>query len=142
MIETKTKQNPKLLTQILNWDLGEITNFVIVENPDIPAEKIIEAAEEYKYFVYLKILTGESLTIPTKLVDFIWHAHILHTKQYFQFCETIAGQYIHHTPELYDEKNYKDSVKNISDLSKQIFGNIVFDISKQTYTPKVYFTSI
>lgn len=141
MTKNLHKLDNQLLEQILNWDLKEITNFVIIENPDIPSEQIIQATKEYKYFVYLKIITGQNLIIPTKLVDFIWHAHILHTKEYFQFCETIAGYYIHHTPELYNENKYQNAVKNISNLSKQIFGNIVFDFSKQSHTPKVYFTS-
>jgi len=139
MIEIKTKQNPKLLTQILNWDLGEITNFAILENPSIPSEKILQATKEYKYYMYLVMITDESLTIPTAVVDAIWHAHILHTKDYINFCETLAGHYIHHTPRAYDETEHQLNNEDMSILSKEVFGNIVFDFSKQNLVKTINF---
>lgn len=40
---------------------------------------------------------GRALT-PSLLVDWGWHAFILHTSDYMEFCERIAGGYIHHCP--------------------------------------------
>ncbi|MET7945892.1 hypothetical protein [Micromonospora sp. NPDC005324] len=36
---------------------------------------------------------------PSALVDIGWHAFILHTQDYAQFCHRIAGRFIHHEPE-------------------------------------------
>jgi hypothetical protein len=35
---------------------------------------------------------------PSKKVDAAWHAFILHTRQYTDWCEKRYGQYIHHVP--------------------------------------------
>jgi hypothetical protein len=40
---------------------------------------------------------GTSIT-PSVMVDLGWHNFILHTKNYFKFCEALAGGYIHHNP--------------------------------------------
>ena len=36
---------------------------------------------------------------PSKAVDHGWHAFILHTREYADFCGRIAGHFIHHAPE-------------------------------------------
>lgn len=35
---------------------------------------------------------------PAKLVDIGWHTFILHTKDYREFCDRIAGRFIDHVP--------------------------------------------
>lgn len=40
---------------------------------------------------------GQSLA-PSKLVDYGWHAFILHTVDYAEFCQRVAGRFVHHVP--------------------------------------------
>lgn len=35
----------------------------------------------------------------TDLVDIGWHTFLLHTRDYAEFCDRIAGRFIHHEPE-------------------------------------------
>ena len=39
-------------------------------------------------------LTGE----PSEMIDKAWHAHILNTPMYFDFCDLNFGHYLHHMP--------------------------------------------
>lgn len=36
---------------------------------------------------------------PSRAVDHGWHAFILHTREYAEFCARVAGHFIHHAPE-------------------------------------------
>ncbi len=36
---------------------------------------------------------------PSELVDIDWHVFILHTREYAEFCERVAGYFIHHVPD-------------------------------------------
>lgn len=36
---------------------------------------------------------------PSETVDIGWHTFILHTREYADFCDRIAGGFIHHVPE-------------------------------------------
>ncbi|MCT4357174.1 hypothetical protein M5362_29080 [Streptomyces sp. Je 1-79] len=40
---------------------------------------------------------GQSL-VPSELVDIGWHTWILHTVDYAEFCQRVAGRFIHHIP--------------------------------------------
>ena len=35
---------------------------------------------------------------PSKTVDIGWHTFVLHTREYAEFCDRIAGRFIHHVP--------------------------------------------
>jgi hypothetical protein len=35
---------------------------------------------------------------PSPLIDIGWHAFILYTREYHEFCDNVAGHYIHHSP--------------------------------------------
>ncbi|MFC3450903.1 glycine-rich domain-containing protein [Amycolatopsis speibonae] len=41
--------------------------------------------------------TGARLA-PSDLVDIGWHTFILHTRDYAEFCDRIAGRFLHHVP--------------------------------------------
>lgn len=62
------------------------------------------AAREYSHFLYLvywnKRLEKDTMVVPTKLADTLWHAHILHTRAYTDMCREIFGFYLHHNPGL------------------------------------------
>ncbi|MFF7161708.1 glycine-rich domain-containing protein [Streptomyces sp. NPDC008086] len=40
---------------------------------------------------------GQSLS-PSELVDYGWHAFILHTVDYADFCQRVVGRFVHHVP--------------------------------------------
>lgn len=46
---------------------------------------------------------GHSL-VPSELVDYGWHAFILHTVDYADFCQKVAGRFVHHVPTDEDEQ--------------------------------------
>ena len=58
-----------------------------------------DAAElEYRRFLALKVMYPGIALVPSKLVDKIWHAHILDTRAYRDNCEKVFGRFIDHYP--------------------------------------------
>jgi hypothetical protein len=41
--------------------------------------------------------------VPSEQVDIGWHTFILHTEEYTEFCNRVAGRYLHHTPDEPEE---------------------------------------
>jgi hypothetical protein len=49
------------------------------------------------FLVYLK--SGRRfVSMPSQVVDDLWHEFILHTKHYQEFCSKAFGRFLHHTP--------------------------------------------
>lgn len=42
--------------------------------------------------------------VPSELVDYGWHAFILHTVDYADFCQRVVGRFVHHVPTDEDEQ--------------------------------------
>lgn len=66
-----------------------------VAHPDVWYTEGLLALKQY-YAVAL--LDGMNMHAVSDRVDPFWHAHILHTKQYTQFCDDVVGGYMHHEP--------------------------------------------
>lgn len=61
-----------------------------------PQLDVMEA--EYRKFLSLHLAHPDTDIVPCKLVDEIWHQHILDTQAYHEDCDVIFGSYLHHFP--------------------------------------------
>ncbi len=59
----------------------------------------LKAISEYKKFVYLGVVSNFHVT-PSKIIDVVWHEHLLFTRAYRQFCEEVIAYQFDHNPEL------------------------------------------
>lgn len=59
----------------------------------------IKAVTEYKKFVYLAVISDFVVT-PSKVIDQVWHEHLLFSKAYREFCANVINYTLDHTPEL------------------------------------------
>lgn len=66
------------------------------KGPGFSEERADKAIEDYKAFLERHLLLPDNDDNPTLDADQAWHAHILHTRDYFSACEAIFGEYLHH----------------------------------------------
>ncbi len=64
-----------------------------------------EAFSEFIKFMSIVKSSSAPVGMFSKEVDSVWHEFIIHTKQYFEFCQDYFGRYIHHIP----TENTKDN---------------------------------
>ena len=57
-----------------------------------------KAEQLYRQFLTLHARYPDLAIVPPKLVDFVWHEHITHTRKYMADCDALFGRYLHHTP--------------------------------------------
>jgi uncharacterized membrane protein YgcG len=61
------------------------------------------AIEEYRKFVYLGMV-GEFAVTPPKVIDQVWHEHLLFSRAYREFCKNVLQREFDHNPELVPTK--------------------------------------
>jgi hypothetical protein len=66
------------------------------------------AVVEYKKFLRMMIDDSGAWFTPSKLVDELWHRHMLDSVKYCRFCERVAGSYLHHTPHYGEPHSFHD----------------------------------
>jgi hypothetical protein len=69
------------------------------EDGTTPTPQQLDVMEtEYRKFLALRIAYPEADIVPCKLVDEMWHRHILDTRAYAEDCKRIFGGFMHHFP--------------------------------------------
>jgi hypothetical protein len=59
----------------------------------------MRAIGEYKKFLYLGAVADFAVT-PPRVIDQVWHEHLLFSRGYREFCDEILGREFDHHPEL------------------------------------------
>ena len=71
-------------------------------NPDegvgLPEAALDLMEGEYRKFLALRMVHPDAEIVPCKIVDEMWHRHILDTRAYASDCERIFGSFMHHFP--------------------------------------------
>lgn len=62
------------------------------------AEQCESAELEYKRFLHLNRKHQDAAIVPNKIIDTIWHFHILDTRSYIADSDRVFGRYFHHFP--------------------------------------------
>jgi uncharacterized membrane protein YgcG len=85
----------------------------------------LRAVKEYKKFVYLGIV-GDFIVTPSKIIDVVWHEHLLFSKGYREFCTEVIAYEFDHYPELIalDEQtgHFNAQYKDTLELYRTEFG--------------------
>ncbi len=82
-VDASTKAFASKIARKLNWE----KSFAL------------KAVMEYKKFVYLAVASDFHVT-PSKVIDQVWHEHLLFTKAYRTFCKDVICYNLDHNPEL------------------------------------------
>ncbi len=68
-----------------------------------PLSQAKEACAQYRNFLFLKKKYGHAYELPPSYdIDEVWHAHVLHTRDYMDFCSSVFGAFLHHNPHTDD----------------------------------------
>ena len=100
------------------------------------------AIAQYRNFLILKKKYGKEHKLPPSYeVDEVWHAHVLHTEEYAQFCTDIFGRFLHHHPHLGKEASSKEELAQLFEKTQllyyQEFGCYLETIPKRAYRQKI-----
>jgi hypothetical protein len=70
------------------------------QHPELDADQIrvVETATRQ----WFRLVAGHrkaKLSMPSTVVDALWHELVLHTREYAAFCQAAFGRFLHHQPE-------------------------------------------
>jgi hypothetical protein len=68
------------------------------EGAGVSSETIELMEGEYRKFLALHLVHPDADIVPCKIVDEMWHRHILDTAAYREDCEAIFGRFLDHFP--------------------------------------------
>lgn len=69
------------------------------KRPELSDEQRMKVQQGMRqYFEICQRARGKFISMPSQVVDDLWHEFILFTRNYETFCQKAFGRYLHHTP--------------------------------------------
>ncbi len=90
------------------------------------SEQCDSAEVEYKRYLQLNLQFPKSSIVPNKIMDTMWHYHILDTRAYCKDSEEVFGGYFHHYPYFgmrgeQDKQNLLNSFEKTKEMYLETF---------------------
>ncbi|MFD0857157.1 glycine-rich domain-containing protein [Actinomadura adrarensis] len=76
----------------------------IVRDHDLPASMAERTMAQTLAFLATCARNPGAGLAPSGRVDIGWHTFLLYTREYAQFCDRVAGRFIHHLPDEEDDQ--------------------------------------
>ncbi|MGW7424440.1 glycine-rich domain-containing protein [Streptomyces sp. NPDC054813] len=80
-----------------------LTRRIVTDHPEIGADTARRIVGQAAAFIAASGRQPGHALAPSMLVDYGWHAFILHTVDYAEFCQRVVGRFVHHVPTAEDE---------------------------------------
>jgi hypothetical protein len=138
----EVKNHPALMERITAIDEHDFTPIVNKVRYDLrqqgrnPSEKWLQhGILALKQYYAIAVIDGLNMHAVSDIVDIFWHAHILHTKDYFAFCDKVVGGYMHHDPLNHDDEHEVSRVDHLYRFTMRSYSR-VFNYVDEEFTPK------
>ena len=76
----------------------KLTSRIAKEHPELAPDLPARIMDQALAFLATCAVAPEPLG-PSALVDIGWHTFMLHTRDYVEFCDRVAGRFLHHVPD-------------------------------------------
>ncbi len=128
----------KQLNLIEHFDYSKIIKQVSKDfNGCLTKAYLMEGIENLKKYYAVALLDPLNEHAVSKHVDPFWHAHIIHTEEYIDFCESVFEQYIQHEPLDEADKAQVAHVAGLYDYTMKIYHQL-FKHTDSNWWPERY----
>ena len=96
---------------------------------------------EFKRFLSLPLLypgRQEFPFVPSLPLDALWHAFILNTPRYREFCERVYGQYLDHVPDKSRKENERRIMRGPMQFTVESISKTFDNVNKNYWKESSY----
>ena len=127
MLAVAIRSGAKPLSDVLAYTNTDVVERIAKDN-NLSPQDADEILTDTLRFLYLAGATDAANLAPTKEIDMGWHAFLMFTKDYADFCHQNLGRFVHHAPRRSNDPAPKINHLAVTfDIARQFFGN---DLSK------------
>ncbi len=110
---------PKL-KDLLVYDNNKVVSYFCRQYPSVDINEAAQIFKDLLGWLWISVYREGNGKItqfitPLNHLDTMWHVFILHTRDYFAFCDTYFSHYLHHEVES-EDKQIEFSTDNLREL--------------------------
>ncbi|MGJ8694180.1 MAG: glycine-rich domain-containing protein [Thalassotalea sp.] len=119
-MKDKPRINEEIIEKVMNFDMRKVVERYS-RDQSIPIDIAAKHEVELKRYLALIALNPKTRFGMRGQIDELWHTFIIFTKEYFDFCKSVGGKYIHHVPETGDAPVSGDDYANMLKKYEETF---------------------
>lgn len=94
-----------LLDKVMAFDFSREKQYLV--NRWKKDQTLVDPMEvEFKRYMFLRAMYPELKLPISKGVDDFWHAAVLSSRNYYDFCMGVLGRFVHHRPTVDESENW------------------------------------
>ena len=125
--------------EIDNTDFGRIrkktAEMLAKEGRQVDDKYLDEGILALKQYYAVALLDPTNEHAVSDEIDPFWHAHILHTSHYIDFCDRVYGHYIPHEPLDHDDVVAVAEIRELYNYTRGMYEQM-FGYINETFFPK------
>ncbi len=90
-----------------------------------------------KQYYAVALLDPANAHAVSRVIDPFWHAHILHTEQYMEFCNRVVGEYMHHQPLDHARPDHVAIIRRLYGYTLEVLTRFFSVVSPEFWPNKV-----
>lgn len=111
----------------------------IAQDKDVPVKYAERIMDQALAFLGACAAYPSSSLSPSPTVDVGWHVFILYTLDYAEFCERVAGRFIHHVPEdVPDAPEHAISPVSVRDVTVDTIRHAGYTVDGELWSDGIY----
>ena len=111
-VTANTNKTAEKISQVMAYSMPNVIRRCQKDFGYSDADMIILEKELKRFLIMCMVLDSDYIGMYSKDVDNLWHSFILFTKEYAEFGQSFAGKFIHHAPEINDDKTEDELIKS------------------------------
>lgn len=96
-------------------------------------EYITSGIEGLKQYYAIALLDPLNSHAVSPKIDKFWHAHMLHSKQYQEFCDKVAGSFMHHAPLNPENEVETSNIRILYNYTLEVMGKLFKELSPSNW---------
>ena len=117
------EQKEKARRRIMEYPLPYVRYRLETERI-IPNDQIDLAIDEWRKFMVTVLYADKSVGMISPIVDEVWHAHILFTREYAEFCQNCFETFVGHAPNWPGSPSDGTGGRTFIKLYEKLFGDL------------------
>jgi hypothetical protein len=120
--DTRARQCGCGLSDVIGYEHPELVHR-LTSKLGINLEQATELFHDVKLYLYLCASKRRRLA-PPPIIDAAWHEFLMYTRDYWEFCYSRFGEFVHHTPQPKLRPYLVADPRTTTELARTVFGSL------------------
>src|SRR3989344_6580259 len=136
-IEVHTEHEPRLRAiedEDYSGIVRKVRDIFTEQHGLSPSDEFVASGlEGLKQYYAVALLDPLNAHAASPKIDMFWHAHMLHSRQYAEFCDRVVSRFMHHEPLNDENEEEVEAVRRLYDFTLEVLDKMFVRVDPKNF---------